>query len=153
MAPLTRRCFLKSASLSLFGVGLVPSFMRRAAFALEQRGPSTRKKVLVCVFQRGAADGLNIVVPFGEREYYSLRPSISIPEPTRISDSETAIDLDGFFGFHPSLTSLKPLFDARHLAVIHAAPRDRRTAHAPTLTRRTTWSQRRLDRSPPRTDG
>ena len=121
MTPLTRRYFLKSASLSLFGVGLVPSFMRRTAFALEQRGPSTRKKVLVCVFQRGAADGLNIVVPFGEREYYSLRPSISIPEPTRISDSETAIDLDGFFGFHPSLTSLKPLFDARHLAVIHAA--------------------------------
>jgi uncharacterized protein (DUF1501 family) len=122
MVPLTRRYFLKSAGLSLFGVGLVPSFMRRTAFALDQPGRSTRRKVLVGVFQRGAADGLNIVIPFGEREYYSLRPSISIPEPARISPaSETAIDLDGFFGFHPSLASLKPLFDARHLAVIHAA--------------------------------
>jgi len=122
MTPLTRRYFLKSAGLSLFGVGLVPSFMRRTAFALEQSGRGLRKKVLVAVFQRGAADGLNIVVPFGDREYYSLRPSISIPEPSRISSrSETALDLDGFFGFHPSLTSLKPLFDARHLAVIHAA--------------------------------
>jgi len=122
MAPLTRRYFLKSAGLSLFGVGLVPSFMRRAAFALDQPGRSPRRKVLVGVFQRGAADGLNIVIPFGEREYYSLRPSISIPEPARISPaSETAIDLDGFFGLHPSLASLKPLFDARHLAVIHAA--------------------------------
>jgi uncharacterized protein (DUF1501 family) len=125
MTPLTRRYFLKSAGLSLFGAGFVPSFMRRTAFALEQPGRSTRKKILVAVFQRGAADGLNIVVPFGERDYYSLRPSISIPEPGRISSGggggETAIDLDGFFGFHPSLTSLKPLFDARHLAVIHAA--------------------------------
>ena len=122
MAPLTRRYFLKSAGLSLFGVGLVPSFMRRTAFALEQPGRRARKKVLVSVFQRDAADGLNIVVPFGERDDYSLRPSISIPEPSRISSgSETAIDLDGFFGFHPSLASLKPLFDARHLAVIHAA--------------------------------
>jgi len=122
MVPLTRRYFLKSAGLSLFGVGLVPSFMRRTAFALDQPGRSTRRKVLVGVFQRGAADGLNIVIPFGEREYYSLRPSISIPEPARISPaSETAIDLDGFFGLHPSLASLKPLFDARHLAVIHAA--------------------------------
>jgi uncharacterized protein (DUF1501 family) len=122
MGSLTRRYFLKSAGLSLFGVGLVPSFMRRTAFALGQPGRSARKKVLVGIFQRGAADGLNIVVPFGEREYYSLRPGISIPEPARVSSSgETAIDLDGFFGFHPSLTSLKPLFDARHLAVIHAA--------------------------------
>jgi len=122
MAPLTRRYFLKSAGLSLFGVGFVPSFMRRTAFGLQQPGRGTRKKVLVAVFQRGAADGLNMVIPFGEREYYSLRPSISIPEPARISSGrETAIDLDGFFGFHPSLASLKPLFDARHLAIIHAA--------------------------------
>lgn len=124
--PSTRRYFLKSAGLSLFGVGFVPSFLRRTAFALEQPTWSVGKKILVAVFQRGAADGLNIVVPFGEREYYALRPTINIPEPSRAStpskgEGDTAIDLDGFFGFHPSLASLKPLFDSRHLAVIHAA--------------------------------
>src|SRR5947207_2552040 len=127
--PLTRRYFLKSAGLSLFGVGFVPSFVRRTAFALEQPNWTARKKILVAIFQRGAADGLNIVVPFGEKEYYSLRPSIHIPEPSSAagnagrsgSDSQTLIDLDGFFGFHPSLAPLKPLFDARHLAVVHAA--------------------------------
>jgi uncharacterized protein (DUF1501 family) len=123
---LTRRYFLKSAGLSLFGVGFVPSFMRRTAFGLEQPGLSARKKILVAIFQRGAADGLNIVVPFGEKEYYSLRPTIAIPAPSgsslgNDSGAQKAIDLDGFFGFHPGLASLKPLFDARHLAVIHAA--------------------------------
>src|SRR5271169_5138174 len=124
--PLTRRYFLKSAGLSLFGVGFVPTFMRRAAFALGQPASSARKKILVAIFQRGAADGLNIVVPYGEKNYYSMRPSIAIPAPTgafsgALQRAETAIDLDGFFGFHPGLASLKPLFDARHLAVIHAA--------------------------------
>jgi len=123
---LTRRYFLKSAGLSLFGVGFVPSFMRRTAFALEQPLESARKKILVAIFQRGAADGLNIVVPYGEKDYYSMRPTIAIPAPNgglagSSEGAQAAIDLDGFFGFHPSLTSLKPLFDARHLAVIHAA--------------------------------
>ncbi len=116
---LTRRYFLKSAGLSLFGVGFVPSFMRRTACALEQPASSARKKILVAIFQRGAADGLNIVVPYGEKNYYSMRPTIAIPGPGNAAQS--AIDLDGFFGFHPSLASLKPLFDARHLAVVHAA--------------------------------
>jgi uncharacterized protein (DUF1501 family) len=119
---IVRRYFLKSAGLSLFGTGLVPSFLRRTAFALEQSAWSTRKKILVAIFQRGAADGLNMVVPFGEKEYYSLRPTISIPAPRACAgEGECAIDLDGFFGLHPSLRSLKPLFDAQRLAVIHAA--------------------------------
>lgn len=123
---LTRRYFLKSAGISLFGVGFVPSFMRRTAFALDQPGASARKKLLVAIFQRGAADGLNIVVPFGEPDYFSMRPTIAIPAPTNSSAAngdgkQAAIDLDGFFGFHPSLAALKPLFDAKHLAVIHAA--------------------------------
>ncbi len=122
----TRRYFLKSAGLSLFGVGFVPSFLRRTAFALEQPPSSARKKILVAVFQRGAADGLNIAVPFAEKEYYSLRPTIAVPEPCSASwraggETEGAIDLNGFFGLHPSLASLKPLFDARHLAIVHAA--------------------------------
>ena len=117
--PISRRYFLKSTGLSLFGAAVVPSFLRRAAFAAEQPG---RKKILVAIFQRGAADGLNIVVPFGEKDYHALRPTIAIPEPsTSIGGGPSAIDLDGFFGLHPSLVSLKPLFDARQLAVIHAA--------------------------------
>jgi uncharacterized protein (DUF1501 family) len=116
---ISRRYFLKSTGLSLFGAGFVPRFLRRTAFAAEQ---PARKKILVAIFQRGAADGLNIVVPFGEKSYYDLRSSIAIPEPSQRSDAgPSSLDLDGFFGLHPSLASLKPLFDARHLAIIHAA--------------------------------
>jgi uncharacterized protein (DUF1501 family) len=119
MMSISRRYFLKNTGLSLFGAAVVPSFLRRAAYAMEQPG---RKKILVAIFQRGAADGLNIVVPFGEKNYYAMRPSIAIPQPSQRSESgPSAIDLDGFFGLHPSLSSLKPLFDARHLAIIHAA--------------------------------
>jgi uncharacterized protein (DUF1501 family) len=117
-----RRYFIKTAGLSLFGVGLVPSFLRRTAFALEQPLASGRRKILVAVFQRGAADGLNIVVPFAERDYFAMRPTIAIPQPGRsVGEGQGVIDLDGFFGLHPALASLKPLFDARHLAIVHAA--------------------------------
>ena len=121
---LTRRYFIKSGGLTLFGVGFVPSFMRRTAFAIEQPAPSARKKILVAIFQRGGADGLNIVVPFAEKDYYSMRPTIAIPAPRGTPGGDgapAALDLDGYFGFHPSLVSLKPLFDERRLAVIHAA--------------------------------
>jgi uncharacterized protein (DUF1501 family) len=121
--PIDRRYFLKSAGLSLFGAGVVPSFLRRTAYALNQPGPSARKKILVAVFQRGAADGLNVVVPFGDRSYAPLRPSIAIAEPSSGSEvhGQSAIDLDGFFGLHPSLRALKPLYDARKLAIVHGA--------------------------------
>jgi len=116
---ISRRYFLKNSGLSLFGAAVVPSFLRRAAFAAEQ---GNRRKILVAIFQRGAADGLNIVVPYGEKDYHSLRPTIAIPAPSRRSDAgPSAIDLDGFFGLHPSLASLKPLYDSRQLAIIHAA--------------------------------
>ncbi len=117
---ITRRYFLKSSGLSLFGLGCVPSFLRRTAFALE--GPAAaKKKVLVALFMRGAADGLNIVVPYAENNYYQMRPTIAIPKPGKGDGGEGAIDLNGFFGFHPRLAPLKPIFDAGHLAVIHAA--------------------------------
>ena len=105
--------------MSLFGASFVPSFLRRTAFAAQQPGS---RKILVAIFQRGAADGLNIVVPYGEKDYHAMRPTIAIPSPSSRSESgPTAIDLDGFFGLHPSLASLKPLFDDRQLAIIHAA--------------------------------
>jgi len=109
----TRRLFLKSSGLAMFGVGAAPLWLARAADA-----PGARKKVLVAVFQRGAVDGLNVVVPFGEKNYSVLRPTIAIPAPK--SGVESAVDLDGFFGLHPSLAPLKPMFDANKLAIVHA---------------------------------
>ena len=79
-----------------------------------------RRKTLIAIFQRGAVDGLNMVVPYGERSYYDLRPSIAIPKP-QSGNAEAAINLDGFFGLHPSMSSFKPLWDSKRLAIVHAA--------------------------------
>src|ERR1700751_3643749 len=111
----TRRYFLKSSAIAMAGIGAAPAWLSRAAYA----GTAPRKKVLVAVFQRGAMDGLNAVVPFGEEAYYNLRPNLAIPKPDGTPDS--AIDLNGFFGLHPALAPLKPMFDAKSLAVVHAA--------------------------------
>jgi uncharacterized protein (DUF1501 family) len=113
----TRRIFLRNSALAMIGVGAVPLWLQRALYAAD--APSPRKKILVAIFQRGAADGLNIVVPHGERAYYDLRPTISVPRPAA-GNPDAAIDLDGFFGLHPSLAPLKPLFDRQHLAIIDA---------------------------------
>ena len=108
---ITRRAFMKGGAMAVVGTAALPSFLTRAAFGAETGG---RNKRLVVIFQRGAADGLNIVVPHGERAYYSMRPSIAIPQ-------REVVDLDGFFGLHPSMQPLKPLWDAKHLAIVHAA--------------------------------
>jgi uncharacterized protein (DUF1501 family) len=109
---------VKSGALALVTMGLSPSFLRRTAFGMELRN-APKGKVLVCLFQRGAADALNIVVPHGERAYYAMRPSINIPQPSR-SSAGAAIDLDGFFGLHPALAPLKPLYDRGLLAPVQA---------------------------------
>lgn len=114
-----RRVFVRDSALALLTMGLSPSFLRRAAFGVEL--PRAAKgKVLICLFQRGAADALNVVVPFGERAYYAQRPSIAIAPPSRAAGDRGAIDLDGFFGLHPALAPLKPLWDGGILAPIHA---------------------------------
>jgi uncharacterized protein (DUF1501 family) len=102
----------------MVGVGTAPLWLQRALYAKD--APGARKKILVAIFQRGAADGLNVVVPHGEKAYYSLRPTIAVPRPAAGS-ADAAIDLDGFFGLHPSLAPLKPLFDSRRLAIVDAA--------------------------------
>ena len=114
---MTRRYFLTSSAIAVVASGLAPSFLARAASALEtgRRG----KKMLVVVFLRGAADGLNVIVPYGDSAYAPLRPTIAIPRPENGAEN-AAIDLDGFFALHPGLAPLKPLYDARELAVIHA---------------------------------
>ncbi len=115
-AKFSRRFFMKRGGVALAGLSTVPAFLQRAIAAT----PTAGKKQLVVLFQRGAADGLNIVVPFAEPNYYRLRPSIAIPQPRR-GGSEAAIDLDGFFGLHPSLASFAPLFQKNELAIVHAA--------------------------------
>ena len=104
----------------MVGVGNAPLWLERALYA--QDAPAARKKILVAIFQRGAADGLNVVVPHGEKAYYALRPAIAIPRPTAASEKheDAAIDLDGFFGLHPSLASLKPLYGRKQLAIVDA---------------------------------
>jgi len=108
----TRRIFLRNGALAVVGTAALPSFLARAAYAAETPGVRTRR--LVVIFQRGAADGLNIVVPHGEAAYYAMRPSINIPR-------NQVLDLDGFFGLHPSLASFQPLWKQGHLAIVHAA--------------------------------
>ncbi|MBI5600492.1 MAG: DUF1501 domain-containing protein [Gemmatimonadetes bacterium] len=114
-----RRVFVRDSALALVTMGLSPTFLRRTALgmALPQ---GARGKILICLFQRGAADALNIVVPFGERAYYGMRPAIAIAPPSRSAGGIGAIDLDGFFGLHPALAPLKPLWDRGLLAPIHA---------------------------------
>src|SRR5258708_26344943 len=114
----TRRAFLKGSSLAMFGVGAALSWLDRAVYA--DSSSAQRKKVLVTIFQRGAADGLNVVVPSGEPRYYGLRPTIRIPKPSSAEAADAAIDLNGFFGLHPSLAPLKPIYDAKALAIVHA---------------------------------
>jgi len=99
----------------MVGVGSAPLWLQRALYAANA---PPRKKILVAIFQRGAADGLNLVVPHGEKAYYTLRPTIAVPRPGSAPDA--AIDLDGFFGLHPALAPLKPLFDREHLAIVDA---------------------------------
>jgi len=113
----SRRYFLKQGGVAMVGLSAMPAFLQRAVAAT----PMPNKKQLVVLFQRGAADGLNIVVPFAEPNYYRLRPSIAIPQPRRGVVGEAAIDLDGYFGLHPSLAPLEPLFHKNQLAIVHAA--------------------------------
>jgi uncharacterized protein (DUF1501 family) len=112
---ITRRVFLKGSGVAMVGMTAMPAFLQRAIAAT----PAPNKKKLVVLFQRGAMDGLNVVVPFAEPNYYRFRPTIAIPEPTSGSQ-DAAIDLDGFFGFHPSLQPLVQLFHSGQLAVVQA---------------------------------
>ncbi len=112
---ISRRYFIKSGGIAMLGMASLPSFLQRAVAATA----SPNKKKMVVLFQRGAMDGLNVVVPFAEPNYYALRPTIAIPQPNR-GGAEAAIDLDGFFGLHPSLQPLLPLFKNGQLAIVQA---------------------------------
>jgi uncharacterized protein (DUF1501 family) len=107
---ITRRLFLKSSGLAMVAFGVAPRALVRSAYA----GEATRRKILVAIFQRGACDGLNTVIPIGEERYRKLRPSIAVPH-------DQALDLgDGFFALHPALAPLLPIWQQKSLAVVHA---------------------------------
>jgi len=92
----------------MFVVGAAPAWLARAA-----NSTSGKRRILVAIFQRGAADGLNIVVPHGDPNYYALRPGIAIPKTD-------VLDLDGFYGLHPALAALKGIYDSGQLAIVEA---------------------------------
>lgn len=106
----TRRIFMRESALAMFGVGVAPGWLERAAAAETSQG----KKVLVAIFLRGAADGLNLVAPYGDRGYALARPNLALAK-------EKCLDLDGFFGLHPNLKSLHEMFAEKKLAIVHAA--------------------------------
>jgi uncharacterized protein (DUF1501 family) len=112
---ISRRYFLKSGGIAMLGMASLPSFLQRAVASTM----SPNKKKMVVLFQRGAMDGLNVVVPFAEPNYYQMRPTIAIPQPQR-GGADAALDLDGFFGLHPSLQPLLPLFQKNELAIVQA---------------------------------
>ena len=118
MRPINRRIFLKQGAVGLVAIGLPPAFLTRTLLA-ETRSMG-RQKTVVFVFQRGAVDGLNMVVPFEEKAYYRVRRSIAVPQPSRGAGA-SAIDLDGFFGLHPSLRGLHDLYREGELAILHAS--------------------------------
>jgi len=127
MNAVDRRVFVKAGGLALVALGVDPIFLTRAAYAVNRRtGSSARAKTLVCLFQRGAVDGLNMVVPHGDPFYYRERPRIAIPRP---GANGGALNLDGHFGLHPALAPLQALYHNGSLAIVHAvgSPEDTRS--------------------------
>jgi uncharacterized protein (DUF1501 family) len=120
---LSRRTFLKRGALALVSVGSVPmwgpSFLQQLVFAAEPTRAGGRK-ILICLFQRGAVDGLSMVVPYGDKNYYEARSEIAVSQPTQKAGAEGVLDLDGFFGFHPNMAALLPVYKSGHLALIQA---------------------------------
>src|SRR5437762_12881380 len=114
MTSMERRAFLKCGACALVALAGPPRFLVRTAAAAAAKG-----KVLVAVFQRGAVDGLSMVMPYGDPGYAAARSSIAL-QPPKAGEPDRAVDLDGFFALHPALTPLVPLWENRSLAVVHA---------------------------------
>ncbi len=121
---ISRRFFLKQGALAFASIGagtlFGPDFLRSSVFAAETTRSSGGRRVLVCLFQRGAADGLSMVVPYGDPDYFKLRHEIALAAPSSQAGANGVLDLDGRFGLHPALRPLHELYGAGELAVLHA---------------------------------
>ncbi|MDR3711282.1 MAG: DUF1501 domain-containing protein [Puia sp.] len=120
----TRRGFLKAGGLALFGISIggVPGFVARAAGSVKSTGLYKKGKVLICIFQRGAMDGLMAVTPLTDPYLQAARPTLFMSAAKNSTNSPKGsplIDLDGRFGLHPAMKSFEPLFRDKRLAIVH----------------------------------
>ena len=115
----SRRVFLKNGALALMATGLggVPSFIAKAAQSRKIWMPYKKNKILVCIFQRGAMDGLMAVTPFTDTYLQKARPTLFMSAAR--SANKPLIDLDGRFGLHPSMSAFENLFREKRLAIVH----------------------------------
>ncbi len=102
------------------------AFIRQLLFRAEEGHSHSAGKTLVCIFLRGGADTLNLIVPYGDEQYYRLRPNLAIKPPTANS-ADAAVRLDDFYGLHPKLRPIYSLFDSGRLAIIQAVGSDNST--------------------------
>src|SRR5260221_330897 len=123
MMNVNRRIFLKQGAFAFMCMGAGsfwgPCSLRQAALASDL-GSSAGNKILICIFQRGAVDGLSMVVPYGDPNYYQARSDIALGAPSQAAGANGALDLDGYFGLNPALAPLLPLYRQGHLAAIQA---------------------------------
>ncbi|QQL50384.1 DUF1501 domain-containing protein [Mucilaginibacter ginkgonis] len=118
---LSRRGFIKSGGLALFGVGLmggIPGFIAEVAASVKNTPIYKKKKTLVCIFQRGAMDGLMAVTPFTDQYLKAARPTLFM-SAAKAGSGQSLIDLDGKFGLHPSMKAFEPMFRDKRLAIVH----------------------------------
>ena len=126
MMNVNRRIFLKQGALACLcvhgrGADVGTKFSCVRSQPLRQSSvPRRDNKIVVCIFQRGAVDGLSMVVPYGDPHYYQNRSDIAIAAPSQLAGASGALDLDGYFGLNPALAPLLPLFKAGNLAAIQA---------------------------------
>jgi uncharacterized protein (DUF1501 family) len=117
----SRRAFLKGGGLALFGVGLmggIPAFMAEAAASNKVLAPYKRRRVMVCIFQRGAMDGLMAVTPFTDTYFQEARPTLSL-QAVAAGRNNPLLDLDGRWGLHPGMKAFEPMFKDGRLAIVH----------------------------------
>ena len=116
----SRRGFIKAGGLALFGIGIggIPAFVAEAAASVKKQGLFMKKKILVCIFQRGAMDGLMAVTPFEDPYLKAARPTLFM-SAAKGGKTNPLIDLDGRFGLHPSMSAFEPLFREKRLGIVH----------------------------------
>lgn len=116
-----RRAFIKGGGLALFGIGLggIPGFLAEAVACTVNAPLFKKKKILVCIFQRGAMDGLMAVTPFNDTFLKEARPKLFISAARGNANSKPLIDLDGNYGLHPAMGAFEPLFRENRLAIVH----------------------------------